>query len=163
MSRTNDPSEGDESRMRHVNDEAVSVRSDDKTTEPEQQASRQTTKSQQQPQRLSDISETDFEEEQCFVSTREGMFPHSNKKMPRPIEMESNKEMPRPMDVESSKKSSKVSVTLHRRISAGRESSPSNSMFSCDSNGTFYTELPSSFIATPSPGMTRVKPVYTDV
>ena len=163
LSKTNDPNEGDKSRMRHVNDEAVSVRTDDKKAEPEQQVSRQTAKSHQQPQKLSDISEIDFEEEQSLVLTREGIFPHSNKKMFRPIEMESDKEMPKPMDVGGSKKSSRVSATLHRRISAGRESSPSNSMFSCDSNGTFYTELPSSFIATPSPGMTRVKSVYTDV
>ena len=32
-----------------------------------------------------------------------------------------------------------------------KDSSPNTSMFSCESNGTFYTELPSTFTATPSP------------
>lgn len=148
--------------MRHFSDEAATVYSNDKVNKPEQQTSRQIAKSQQ-PQRLSDISEIDLDEEQSLVTTREGTFPHSNQKMPRPIEMASNTEIPRPMDIASNKKLSKVSVTLQRRISAGRDSSPSNSMFSCDSNGTFYTELPSSFVATPSPGVTRMETVYTDV
>eukprot|EP00794_Sanderia_malayensis_P017491 gene17490-19240_t len=37
-----------------------------------------------------------------------------------------------------------------------RESSPSNSMFSCESNATFYTELPSSLNATPGDEHSRM-------
>lgn len=42
-------------------------------------------------------------------------------------------------------------LPLEKNISR-KQMSPSNSMFSCDSNGTFYTELPSALAQTPSNG-----------
>ena len=51
---------------------------------------------------------------------------------------------------ENVKRSLKVPMPAHRKPTTKRDSSPNNSVFSCESNATLYTELPLSFTGTPS-------------
>lgn len=51
--------------------------------------------------------------------------------------------------VKKDKKVEKSSKLNERRLTIMKNSSPSTSIISCDSNGTFYTDLPSTIVVTP--------------
>ena len=51
--------------------------------------------------------------------------------------------------IEKDPKTKLLSKMIPSKSLKVNQPSPNNSMFSCDSNGTFYTDLPSTFVVTP--------------
>ena len=51
--------------------------------------------------------------------------------------------------MKSAMESDKLSKANPKKTQKAKHSSPSTSIISCDSNGTFYTDLPSALAATP--------------